>query len=925
MLEVRLIGTFAIQCDGQPITISSRLAQSLFAYLILTAGTVHRREKLAGMFWPDLPEAKARAYLRNELWRIRKALPSHESMLSDSLGITFDPAIEYWLDARLLEDLKDNTSADQLIEVFSTCEGELLPGFYDEWIVLEREHLRTIYEQNMARLLEILAGENRWQEIPAWAERWISHGQAPESAYRYMMIAYDALGDRAKVMSTYQRCVQALRELDLESSEQTRLLAFKRPVRLNLPIPLTSFIGREQELKEIAHLLSKSRLVTLTGSGGVGKTRLAIQVVADVMDKFPDGIWFLELAPLNDPSLVPNTLANLLGLRESEDSKISLSDLLINYLRSRSALVIFDNCEHLIGACTQLVHALLTACESLSILATSREALQAAGEIPYRVPSLELPKPEIEWTVADLLRIESVRLFGQRAAIVSRGFASGPQNALAIAQICQRLDGIPLAIELAAARTNLLTVDQILKRLDDRFNLLKGGLRTALPRHQTLRAMIEWSYDLLSEQERLLFRRLAVFAGGWTLEAAELGCSGEGLEPSEVLDLLSQLVNKSLVLTETVQAEMRYRCLETIRQFARELLAVSDEVVQLQERHLTYFLNKAEQIEPFLIGSKQSTWMEYLELELDNIRLALDWSISNQRGERALRLFGALGWFWMIHCHYQEGIRWFKRAWELRSDAAKPIQAKALGHVAQLFWLHEGIPAARSILRESINLYHEIGDMKGMSNRLLSLGVVEENDGNEADARLLYEETLRIGRMVDNRPAIARALFNLAALLGREGDFASASEYYEESLAICRELDDRHLMTMLLMAMGETALERRDFSKAQQYYREALIHSLDLKNKWATALSLLRYSRILYAKTLYPQSANLQGFATRLLNEIGSRIGEEYQEFLRETTKSLKLAMGEASYHQEFEVGRTLTLEKAVEIALESARVSGED
>ena len=261
----------------------------------------------------------------------------------------------------------------------------------------------------------------------------------------------------------------------------------------------------------------------------------------------------------------------------------------------------------------------------------------------------------------------------------------------------------------------------------------------------------------------------------------------------------------------------------------------------------------------------------------------------------------------------------------MRSGAAKPVQSKALGHVAPLFWLHEGIPSAKSILRECLDLYRELGDLKELANRLLSLGVVEENDGDYAEARRLYEETLRIGRMVNNKPAMARALLNLAALVAREGDFAAASEHYEESLEICRKLDDPHLMTMLLMAMGETALERQDFSKAQQYYSAALIHSLDLKNKWATALTLLRYSGILYAKTLYPQSANLQGFATRLLNEIGSRIGEEYQEFLQETTKSLKLAMGEASYHHEFEVGRTLTLEKAVEIALEYARVSSED
>ncbi|HKY56321.1 MAG TPA: BTAD domain-containing putative transcriptional regulator, partial [Anaerolineales bacterium] len=377
MLEVRLIGTFDIKCDGKPVVISSRIAQSLFAYLILNTDTSYRREKLAGMFWPDATEAKARAYLRHELWRLRKDISSNEFLLSDDIGIAFNSSIDYWLDSEALEKLKDTSSTDELMVVLSTYQGELLPGFYDEWIVLEREHLQAVYEQKMARLLESLEKEKCWNDILEWAERWISFGQRPESAYRYLMIAYDALGDRAKVTSTYQRCVQELLQLDLEPSEETRALAFKRKTSLNIPIPLTSFIGREKELEEVAKLFSKSRLITLTGSGGVGKTRLAIQVVADVLELFPDGVWFLDLAPLTDPALVPNTLASLLGLQES--GKQPITDLLINYFCSRTALVIFDNCEHVIESSAQLIHSLLTSCEALSILATSREALRVAG------------------------------------------------------------------------------------------------------------------------------------------------------------------------------------------------------------------------------------------------------------------------------------------------------------------------------------------------------------------------------------------------------------------------------------------------------------------------------------------------------------------------------------------------------------------
>jgi hypothetical protein len=340
-----------------------------------------------------------------------------------------------------------------------------------------------------------LEKEQRWQDLLEWAERWISLGQSLEAPYRALMVAYDVLGDHSKVTSTYERCKQALLQLDLEPSEQTRVLVFKRNPKIKIPIPLTSFIGREKELKEVTGLFSKSRLITLTGSGGMGKTRLAIQVTAEVLDLFPDGIWLLDLAPLTDPSVVPNTLASLLGVRES--GEIVVTELLINFFRSRTALIIFDNCEHLIDASAQLINLLMIYCENLSILATSRETLRVSGELPYRVPSLQIPKPNTEFNFLEISSMEAVKLFVARAAVASPRFVLSQQNAIPVAQICQQLDGIPLALELAAARTNVLTVEEILQHLNDRFNLLTYGLRSVLPRHQTLRATIEQGVKLV--------------------------------------------------------------------------------------------------------------------------------------------------------------------------------------------------------------------------------------------------------------------------------------------------------------------------------------------------------------------------------------------------------------------------------------------
>jgi predicted ATPase len=682
---------------------------------------------------------------------------------------------------------------------------------------------------------------------------------------------------------------------------------------LNIPIPLTSFIGREKELKAVADLISKSRLVTLTGSGGVGKTRTAIQVVADVLELFPDGVWFVDLAPLVDPELVPYTLASLLGLRES--GELPITNLLINYFHHRTALVVFDNCEHLIESCSQLVNSLLTFCEHLSVLATSREALRVSGEIPYRVPSLEIPKLDIEFAFDEISGIESVKLFAERAARTLPGFVISSQNARFIAQICQRLDGIPLAIELAAARANMLTIEQILERLDDRFNLLTGGLRTALPRHQTLRATIEWSYDLLSEQERIVFRRLAVFMGGWTLEAAEEVCRASGIEADVILDLLSQLVNKSMVIVENFNSRIRYRRLETIRQFAREKLGETAEAEWLQDRHLIYFLKKAEEAEPKLSGAQQLTWMDYLDLELENIRLALAWSISNQRGEEALRMCGALGWFWYTRCHIREGEEWSKRALELRDEASDRAQARALRSAGWMYFAKDDFSTSTKLHQESLDYFYKLGDMKEIATALQFLGILEFIRRDFAQARTSFEKSLAISRRVDNKLAMPRTLIHLGYFAKMEGDYSTVWQLYGESLALCRELQDDHLIWNAVSNMGQLAYVQKNNQRAREYYKEALEICIKLKNKRTTAETLLAFAEILCAEGQYAQSAGLQGFAETLFNESES-LTESHLTQIKGTADSLRIHLGDYSYQKEFKIGRTLRLEQAVEIAL---------
>jgi predicted ATPase/DNA-binding SARP family transcriptional activator len=839
MLEVRLIGRFDIKDDGNSVLISSRSAQSLFAYLVLNAGTSYRREKLAGMFWPNASEQKARSYLRHELWRIRKALSSastYEYLLADDIHITFNSSAAYWFDVAMLNKLAEGASIEESMEALAVYQGELLPGFYEDWVLVEREHLQSVYEKRIARLLELLQHEKRWRETLDWAERWISCAQTPEAAYRALMLAYDALGDPAKVAATYERCVEALATLGLEPSEETRSLASRRSSKTNVPIPLTSFIGRENELNEVASLLTRSRLVTLTGSGGVGKTRLAIQVVADLSERFPDGIWFFDLAPLTEPALVPDTLANMLGLHEA--GEVGITDLLINYFYTRTALVIFDNCEHLIEACAHFVHSLLTSGRSLKILATSREPLRISGEITYRVPSLEVPKVSLESGVQTVEEAESVRLFRERAAAASPGLLVSQENAFTIAQICQRLDGIPLAIELAAARTNVLTVEQILTRLEDRFNLLTSGTRTALPRQQTLWATIEWSYSLLTEKERILFRRLAVFTGGWILEAAEKICSRDGIQPEQILDLLSQLIHKSLVAIELRDGESRYRRLEIIRAFAREKLIEATEAGRLQDRHLEYFLKLAEQADREIHGPNQVMCMDRLENEHDNLRAALAWCVSKRNTEAAVRLLSALSWAWFVRDRASETSSWFNQIRRLPQIETYPeLLAKLLTLMGEQCTFMGDFHSAKSLLEESQTIWLTLSNSgkQGLAKAIDGLGSLAALQNDSRTAQAFFEQSFKSYEEHRNEWGMALVTCHLAGIAISQGDLVEAEKRYKRSLAEFQSLGDHFMIGTVLNGLGGLALYSGDYERAGKYYEELLKISRELHGRFIQA------------------------------------------------------------------------------------------
>ena len=643
----------------------------------------------------------------------------------------------------------------------------------------------------------------------------------------------------------------------------------------NLPLQLTSFIGRDREMADAQRLLGTARLLTLTGPGGTGKTRLSLQVAADLIDSFPDGVWLVELAALTDPALVAAAVAAAVGVRE--DPGVPLLTTLTRSLRGKNLLLLLDNCEHLIGACAELAETLLRACPTVRILASSREALGIAGETTLRVPSLALPQRGTGALPAQppggsLLRYEAVRLFVERAQAVQAAFLLTPANAPAVLQICRRLDGIPLALELAAARVRLLPVEGIAARLDDRFRLLTGGSRTALPRQQTLRALIDWSYDLLGAEERILLHRLTVFAGGWTLEAAEAVCAGDGLDAYAVLDGLQQLVNKSLVLVEEQGDQARYHYQETIRQYARERLLEAGEIAAVRSRHRDWYVQVAETTAPQLRSAGQAAVLRRLRAEYDNLRVALEWCAGDPLGVGAgLRLAGALWRFWLLHGRWSEG-----RAWLETMLAALDAPAYPAAHAQALFGLGSlttDSPTARSYLEESVALWRTLNNPVALAAALEALAEETRIQGLLPAAYRLAAEALALARATGDRSASASALFQLGRTALAQGRLPEARAQLEESLGHTRSLGDERGVALSLYHLGRITLAEGDYAAARALFEESLTLNIEMGDSDTAAWLLNSLGEVARYTDDYPQAAVFYDQALVLHEQLGNGYG----------------------------------------------------
>jgi predicted ATPase/DNA-binding SARP family transcriptional activator len=919
-ISVHLLGGFRVAVGARVVGDREwrlRKAKSLMKLLALAPGHQLHREQLLDLLWPELTPAEAAHNLHQTLYVARRTLqpvarkPEHFLLLREE-SIALAPEGNLWIDVEAFESAGVLARRSKEVAAYRAAldlyPGDLLPeDRFEDWAGRRRDGLRQAHQNLLIELAALYEVQAQFDSGIDALQQALAIDPAHEEAQRALMRLYALGGRRRQALRQYQLLREVLeREVDaapdseserlyrqilagdtvgLEPAHLTRAADSTLPILAatrkretmaadgglaphNLPAPLASFVGRENELAELTRRLALTRLLTLVGSGGCGKTRLALHAAWAAHDSgaFHDGVWFVALDALSEPALMPHAVGMVLGI--VEPANVSISDALLSQLKARHVLLVLDNCEHMIGACADLAATLLRACPEVHILATSREPLRILGELTWRVPSLSLPSPEDQSSPAALMRSDAVRLFVERATAVSPVFSLTPQNAPLVARICARLDGIPLALELAAARLSSLSAEQIANRLDDVFRLLTGGSRTALPRQQTLRALMDWGYALLPLAEQALFCELSVFIGGFTLEAAEAVCTAGAGTTSSIVDGLFELVNKSLVLCEPDGEGVRYRMLQTIRQYAEEMLAARGAVAPVRRRHAEYYLALAEDAELRLLGMHQAEWLARLEREYENLLAALIWSKqaleirqaevlktsalprrdaagrqdAAEHADLLLRLTGALWSFWYARGSVTEGRQWLAEALAQRgaaSDAARTALVKVLAGAGTLAWLQGDYVRAEHWARESLAQARTLEKPLFVSIvSLTALGSMALDRGDSAQAMHYFEEGLALMRAAGNRFGIAFALDTVGNAARQCADYARADRLLAESLALQREIGDQWGAAVSLHNLAQVALDQEQAARAYTINEEALTLFQGLGNAWGEAMTL---------------------------------------------------------------------------------------
>jgi predicted ATPase/DNA-binding SARP family transcriptional activator len=952
-LHIKLLGGFHLMDEQGVVAIDSPIQQSFLTLLLLHRDTPQSRQSISFCLWPDSSEAQAQANLRTLLVRLRRVWPKVEQFIEITpRTLQWKSKHDFSLDVAEFEDaarpvenpgmdIDIKTARPDLERAVHLYRGDLLPACYDDWIMPERERLRQIFVRAIQKLIELLEKQHDFAGAISQINFLLKLDPLDETTYQAAMRLHALRGDQAGVVRSFEICTAVLRqELNVEPGSATReifqsLLRVKAPAIVAIPAPalnhnlsfsFTSFIGREREISAVKHLLFPppssepisegreqpigiSRLVTLSGVGGSGKTRLALQVAFECLPECSAGVWWVALAPLSDPALVARAIAAVFGVQEQADRP--LIETLSSALGSRQLLLVLDNCEHLVGECARIAAHLLSACPNLKILTTSQELLGMSGETVYPVPALSLPSG---LTPDQTDESEAVRLFVERASLTLPTFALTSRNREAVVQICRQLDGIPLAIELAAARVKVLSVDQIALRLGDRFSLLASGNRTALPRHQTLRAMVDWSYNLLSPQEQAMLRLLSIFQGGFTLEAVQFVCAVDDDRSVSLLENLSRLIDKSLVDPEENSGEtMRYRLLETIRQYAQEKLVEAGDDPIAQDRHYKFLLRIVDHANQHRYGAYPKKWLDLLKIERENLRGALEWAIDGGRTEAALRLASHSAWGWFVHSEFIEGRMWLERTIAMPcADQFPEPYALALLFNGMIAYLKSEYKEAKPWLEQALAIgrSHLVQDV--VAGALDFLGLVAIQERNFIFARAYLFESRAIFAELGLVGGIAQLVAHIGLLAEQEGDKAAALNLHEQALSLYRNCGETARLPGVMRVMGWNCYELGDPARGRALFQESLLQAVENGQKAEVAHTLRAIAERIEENI--QQAVRLLGAIVSLYHAIGLSTYEN--SVLEKDVAKRRGRLDEGSFDAAWKAGCAMTLEQVTSEAL---------
>ncbi len=948
-LRICLFGQVEVIVDGQPMPrLRSRKGEWLLALLALRHGREVTRDFLIAALWPDSEEGAASASLRQSLMDLRRALGPHASRVeSTTLRTLRLQATADEVDVIAFDEAVARGHTSDLERAVALYRGPLLEGCAEEWVLSERDPREQTWLSTVERLASYQLEAGSPREAADLLRRATLVDPLRESTVRLLMSALARAGDHAAVVECYRalrlrlsdelRCdpdpsTTALYE-ELRAEARSRVQSSQPPVRQSsalaapmysdaassLPCPLTEMVGRDREAGEIAELLLSTRLVTLSGPGGVGKTRLATHVAAQCAPEFLDGVWFVDLSPVVDEDRVPAAIAASLGL--PDEPRHEPLDIIVRTLRGRTVLVVLDNCEHLVDACAEAARAILSGCPRVRVLATSRQVLGIVGEAAYAVPPLSVPPPCEPHHDGNgggdgaevLMGFDAVRLFVRRAKAVQPGFALTSANATSVARISRSLDGIPLAIELAAARVRAMAPGEIESHLADRFDLLTSGNAAGPERHRALAATMDWSYRLLSDQEQCLLRQLSVFASGWTHDAAEAVCAPCG-SPAEVMANLLGLVDRSLVVHDP-QGGGRYRLLETVRQYARELLSAAGEEDATRRRHRDTFRDLVTQRSD--TGLTEEEWLERVRAEHDDVRAAMDFCLEVSEGEEALRFASGMALFWMANSRL-EGMKRLRSALRCKgAEGRTMLRARVLLAAADSAWGQGCHEEARVYAEEAYSIYSEAQSAAGIAWALEALGDAAYGAERFECAAAYWEDALDRLRALGDTGGTATLLGNLGEVHRRTGNSEAARRCYEQSREAALAAGEKLSLALAAVNLAAMACEAGDAASAEPLLREGISGLWGSGRYWLVPLALPSAAAAALARGDYERAADLLGAAEALREEFGIVVQPADTFLWNRCVADLRSGRSDAAVDAAWAAGRRRHMQSAVEYALQ--------